>query len=374
MSILWLFTKKKQWPNFSWDKESTLSLLTEIRYLQGKLLGRMQSLGFDLQDQAVLETITLDVVKTSEIEGEIMNTDEVRSSVARKLGIKLESEIHVGRYTDGVVEMMLDASQNYSMDFTDERMFAWHAALFPTGRSGMYKITVGNWRLGVDPMQVVSGPMGREKIHFEAPNSKVLDVEMGRFVQWANTSHKLDDTIKAAIAHLWFVTIHPFDDGNGRITRAITDLFLSRSDRSKQRFYSMSAAILKNKKNYYDILGKTQKGNLDITEWIMWFLNCLKDAISTSEDKLADILYKATFWNTFSETKLNDRQKFMINKLLDGFDGKLRTGKWAKITKCTEKTALRDIEDLMRKQILKKGLAGGRSTSYELIPLKERLH
>jgi len=374
MSILWLFTKKKQWPNFSWDKESTLSLLTEIRYLQGKLLGRMQSLGFDLQDQAVLETITLDVVKTSEIEGEIMNTDEVRSSVARKLGIKLESEIHVGRYTDGVVEMMLDASQNYSMDLTDERMFAWHAALFPTGRSGMYKITVGNWRLGVDPMQVVSGPMGREKIHFEAPNSKVLDVEMGRFVQWANTSHKLDDTIKAAIAHLWFVTIHPFDDGNGRITRAITDLFLSRSDRSKQRFYSMSAAILKNKKNYYDILEKTQKGNLDITEWIMWFLNCLKDAISTSEDKLADILYKATFWNTFSETKLNDRQKFMINKLLDGFDGKLRTGKWAKITKCTEKTALRDIEDLMRKQILKKGLAGGRSTSYELIPLKERLH
>ena len=374
MSILWLFTKKKQWPNFSWDKESTLSLLTEIRYLQGKLLGRMQSLGFDLQDQAVLETITLDVVKTSEIEGEIMNTDEVRSSVARKLGIKLESEIHVGRYTDGVVEMMLDASQNYSMDFTDERMFAWHAALFPTGRSGMYKITVGNWRLGVDPMQVVSGPMGREKIHFEAPNSKVLDVEMGRFVQWANTSHKLDDTIKAAIAHLWFVTIHPFDDGNGRITRAITDLFLSRSDRSKHRFYSMSAAILKNKKNYYDILEKTQKGNLDITEWIMWFLNCLKDAISSSEDKLADILYKATFWNTFSETKLNDRQKFMINKLLDGFDGKLRTGKWAKITKCTEKTALRDIEDLMRKQILKKGLAGGRSTSYELIPLKERLH
>jgi Fic family protein len=361
----------KEWPKFSWDKERTLSLLTEIRYLQGKLLGRMQSLGFDLQDQAVLETITLDVVKTSEIEGEIMNTDEVRSSVARKLGIKLESEIHVGRYTDGVVEMMLDASQNYSMDLTDERMFAWHAALFPTGHSGMYKITVGNWRLGEEPMQVVSGPMGREKIHFEAPNSKVLDEEMGCFVQWANTGHKLDDTIKAAIAHLWFVTIHPFDDGNGRITRAITDMFLSRSDRSKQRFYSMSAVILKNKNNYYDILETTQKGNLDITEWIMWFLNCLKDAISSSEDKLSDILYKATFWNTFSEIKLNDRQKIMINKLLDGFDGKLRTGKWAKITKCTEKTALRDIEDLMRKQILKKGLARGRSTSYELIPLNE---
>jgi len=359
--------QRKEWPKFSWDKERTLYLLTEIRYLQGKLLGKMQNLGFDLQDQAVLETITLDVVKNSEIEGEIMNTDEVRSSVARKLGIKLESEIHVGRYTDGVVEMMLDATQNYSMDLTDERIFGWHAALFPTGRSGMYKISVGAWRQGEEPMQVVSGFMGKETVHYEAPHSKDLVMEMDRFIQWTKSDQKLDDIIKAAIAHFWFVTIHPFDDGNGRVTRAITDMFLSRSDASKQRFYSMSAAILKNKKGYYNILEKTQKGDVDITEWIMWFLNCLMEAINSSENKLAAILCKARFWNTFLETKLNDRQKLMINKLLDGFDGKLRTGKWAKITKCTEKTALRDIEDLIEKKILKKGSAGGRSTSYELI-------
>jgi Fic family protein len=358
--------QRKDWPNFTWNEPEVLSLLSEVRYLQGLLLGKMRNLGFDLQNQAVLETITLDIVKSNEIEGENMDTAEVRSSVARKLGLQLSSEVHVGRYTEGVVEMMLDATQHYLKPLDQERLFGWHAALFPTGRSGMYKITVADWRKGEEPMQVVSGGIGREIVHFEAPHSKKVPEEMKIFLKWMQKDSKVDNIIKAAIAHLWFITIHPFDDGNGRITRAISDLFLAKSDNSEQRFYSMSASILENKKGYYKILESIQKDELDITEWVLWFIERLREAILSSEEKLKTVLDKAKFWIKFSKTTLNDRQKLMINKLLDGFTGKLRTGKWAKITKCSEKTALRDIEDLVEKDVLVKGKSGGRSTSYEL--------
>jgi len=358
--------ERRGWPNFTWDEPKVLAFLSEVRYMQGLLLGKMRNLGFELQDQAVLEMITLDIVKSNEIEGENMNTDEVRSSVARKLGLQLETEVHVGRYTEGVVEMMLDATQQYLVPLSQERLFGWHAALFPTGRSGMRKITVGNWRQGEEAMQVVSGRIGVEKIHFEAPVSSEVPNEMTRFLNWVQDESKIDSIIKAAVAHLWFVTIHPFDDGNGRITRAIADLFLARSDKSEQRFYSMSAAILENKKGYYRILERTQKGELDITEWLIWFLERLKEAIQSSEDKLKSVMKKARFWNQFSKMSLNHRQRLMINKLLDGYEGIIRTSKWAKITQCSEKTALRDIENLVQKGIMEKGDARGRSTSYVL--------
>jgi len=359
--------ERKGWPNFTWNKSEILGFLSEVRYEQGLLLGKMRNLGFELQDQAVLETITLEIVKSNEIEGERMNTEEVRSSVATKLGLQLDSEIHVGRYTDGVVEMMLDATQKYLEPITQERLFGWHAALFPTGRSGMQKIMVGDWRKGEESMKVISGNMGREKVHFEAPKSCAVPSEMKLFLDWTQNENKIDNILKAAIAHLWFVTIHPFDDGNGRVTRAISDLFLARSDKSAQRFYSMSAAILENKKGYYRILETSQKGELDITEWLMWFLECLKEAMQSSQEKLKSVMSKARFWNHFSKTNLNVRQRLMINKLLDGYEGVIRTSKWAKITECSEKTALRDIDDLMEKGIMEKGDAGGRSTSYVLL-------
>lgn len=352
------------WPNFTWHKEKVFGLLVEVRHLQGLLLGKMRSLGFELQDQAILETITLDIVKSNEIEGEYLLTDEVRSSVAKKLGVAFSSAVKVGRYTDGVVDMMLDATQHYWQPIDAERLFGWHAALFPTGRSGMHSITVGNWRKGEAPMQVVSGGMGRERIHFEAPKSAAVPKEMKLFLQQMEEEHNLDNILLAAIAHLWFVTIHPFDDGNGRIARAISDLFLARSDKSQQRFYSMSAAILENKKGYYSTLESVQKGTLDITDWMLWFLATLEEAILSAEEKLKTVLDKAAFWHKHGTTTMNERQKYMVNKLLDGFTGKLRTSKWAKITKCSEKTALRDIEDLVAKGILEKGEAGGRSTFY----------
>lgn len=362
--------EREGWPNFIWDEVQVLGFLSEVRHQQGLLLGKMRSLGFDLQDQAVLETITLDVVKSNEIEGENMDTDEVRSSVARKLGLQLDTEVHVGRYTEGVVEMMLDATQKYAASLSEERICGWHAALFPTGYSGINKITVGAWRKGTKPMQVVSGSMGREKVHFIAPGSDSVPYEMEEFLAWAQEESGIDNLIKAAIAHIWFVTIHPFDDGNGRITRAISDLFLARSDESPQRFYSMSAAILEKKKSYYRILEHTQKGDINITEWLIWFLKRLKEAIQSSEEKLYSVLYKARFWKLFSQTRLNDRQRLMVNKLLNGYEGIIRTSKWAKITDCSEKTALRDIEDLIEKGIMKKGEAGGRSTSYVLVELE----
>jgi Fic family protein len=350
-----------QWPHFEWNKEEVSHLLTEVRYRQGRLLGQMESLGFNLRAEATLQTLTLDVLKSSEIEGEILDPDQVRSSIARRLGMDIAGLIPADRSVEGVVEMMLDATQQYDAPLSDERLFSWHAALFPAGRSGMHKIVVGAWRDNTmdDPMQVVSGPMGREDSH-------ILNDEMEKFIRWFNTENHIDAVIKAAIAHLWFVTIHPFDDGNGRIARAIIDMQLARADESIQRFYSMSAQIRIERKGYYDILEKTQKGSLDITEWLTWFLNCLDNALSATAETLAKVMQKARFWENPHMHALNDRQKKMLNKLLDGFDGKLTSSKWAKIAKSSQDTANRDIQDLIEKGILLKEAAGGRSTSYIL--------
>lgn len=343
-----------------------MSLLSETRNLQGRLLGKMETLGFKLRNEALLDTLTLDVIKTSEIEGEFLNPDQVRSSLARRLGIEISGAIESDRNVDGVVEMMLDATQNCFAPLTAERLFDWHAALFPTGRSGMHKITVADWRKDDSgPMQVVSGAMGKEKVHFQAPDSVVLENEMAQFIDWFNHC-EMDLVIKAAVAHLWFVTIHPFDDGNGRITRALTDMLLARSDNSNQRFYSMSAQIRVERKQYYEMLEKTQKGSLDITHWIVWFLSCLIHALKSTESVLTRVLFKAEFWQKHMNTAVNERQRKMLNKVMDGFEGKLTSVKWAKIAKCSKDTAVRDINDLIDKGILVKESAGGRSTSYEL--------
>jgi len=355
------------WPNFSWENDEIVNLLSEARNLQGRLIGKMESLGFDLRNEAILDTLTLDVIKTSEIEGEYLNPDQVRSSIARKLGMEIAGSVESDRNVDGVVEMMLDATQNYSDPLTAERLFNWHAALFPTGRSGMYKITVAGWRKDTTgPMQVVSGAIGKEKVHFQAPDSSLVEKEMNLFLDWFNNYLKIDLVIKAAIAHLWFVTIHPFNDGNGRITRALTDMLLAQSDKSNQRFYSMSAQIRTERKEYYEILEKTQKGNLDITDWLKWFLNCLINALKSTDSVLVRVLSKADFWARHSKTIINERQKKLLNIILDGFDGKLTSSKWAKIAKCSKDTAIRDINDLIEKNILQKEAAGGRSTNYEL--------
>ena len=360
--------QKSLWPVFNWNHEVISGLLAAVRHRQGKLVGRMESLGFSLQEEAVLQTLTLDALKSNEIEGEILNADQVRSSIARRLGMDIGTLTPADRHVEGVVEMLLDATQNYTKPLSEDRLFGWHAALFPTGRSGMYKITVGNWRNNASgPMQVVSGAMGREKVHFEAPSSDRLPEEMNLFVNWYNDNADQDPVIKAAIAHLWFVTIHPFDDGNGRIARTIADMQLARSDGSSQRFYSMSAQIQAERKHYYDILEKTQKGNLDITEWLNWFLNCLDSALSLTETILTSVLNKAKYWNLFATKNINDRQKLMLNKLLDGFEGKLNTSKWAKIAKTSTDTALRDIQNLVEQGILEKEHSGGRSTSYRLV-------
>lgn len=357
----------ENWPNFSWKLEEFINLLSEARNLQGRILGRMESLGFDLRNEATLETLTLDALKTTEIEGEYLNRDQVRSSIARKLGMEIAGSVDSDRNVDGIVDIMLDATQNCFKPLTAERLFDWHAALFPTGRSGMYNITVANWRKdSTGPMQVVSGAMGKEKVHFQAPDSSVVEFEMSRFISWFNTNKELDLVLKAAVAHLWFVTIHPFEDGNGRITRALTDMLLALSDRSSQRFYSMSAQIRIERKQYYEILEKTQKGNLDITGWIKWFLNCLIDALKSTDTTLNRILFKADFWNRQAKTVMNERQKKLLNRILDGFEGKLTSSKWAKIAKCSKDTAIRDINDLIKKDVLIKEKEGGRSTNYEL--------
>jgi Fic family protein len=357
----------ESWPNFIWDSEDIVNLLSEARNLQGRLQGKMESLGFELRNEAILDTLTLDVIKTSEIEGELLNHDQVRSSIARKLGMEIAGSVESDRNVDGVVEMMLDATQNCFEPITKSRLFDWHASLFPTGRSGMHKIIVGNWRKDTTgPMQVVSGPMGKEKVHFEAPNSDLLDKEMNSFIQWFNQKDKIDLVLKASMAHLWFVTIHPFDDGNGRITRALTDMLLAQADKSNQRFYSMSAQIRIERKQYYEILEKTQKGDLNITNWIKWFLQCLINALNSTEEILVKVLFKGNFWQIHSKTIINERQKKLINKLLDGFDGKLTSSKWAKIAKCSKDTAIRDINDLIKKEILQKEEVGGRSTNYKI--------
>ena len=357
--------EQDNWPYFNWDNKKVMLKLGETRNLQGKLLGKMETLGFDLQNEAVLDTLTLDVIKSSEIEGEFLEKEQVRSSIARRLGLDIAGSVYSERNVEGVVEMMLDATQRYSTPLNSDRLFDWHAALFPTGRSNMYKIIVADWRK--DPMQIVSGPMGKEKVHYEAPKPELVAQEMDVFLDWFDNEDGLDLVLKASIAHLWFVTIHPFDDGNGRIARVITDMLLARSDKSVQRFYSMSAQIRVERKEYYNILEKTQKGHLNITEWILWFLNCLTNAINATEEILSKVLYKAEFWKLHSTTILNERQQKMINKLLDGFNGKLTSSKWGKINKCSQDTALRDIQDLIKKNILQKEASGGRSTNYELV-------
>jgi Fic family protein len=353
------------WPDFKWDNRELFAILGNVRNLQGKLTGKMSSLGFSLKAEASLTTLTLDVLKSAEIEGEKFDYEMVRSSIARKLGIEYAGMVYTDRSIDGIVEMMLDATQNYNLPLDEERLFGWHAALFPTGRSGMYKIDVACYRTG--EMQVVSGATGKEKVHYQAPGPKVLNKEMEAFLYWINEENRIDSVIKAAIAHLWFVTIHPFDDGNGRIARAIADMLLARSDESSQRFYSFSNQIMKERKVYYDVLEKIQHGTLDITLWLEWFLNCMQRAIENSEEVLQKVLRKAEFWKIHANTTLNGRQQQMLNKLLDGFDGKLKSSKWAKITKSSGDTALRDIKDLIEKGILKQEQSGGRSTNYELV-------
>ena len=354
----------KKWPNFTWDEKKVSVVLGKVRHLQGKVFGQMINLGFSLQKETLLSTLTLDVLKSSEIEGDFLNYKQVRSSIAQKLGIENAGMVHVGRDVEGVVEMMLDATQNFNSFLSEERLFSWHAALFPSGRSGMYQIDIGSYRKG--EMQIVSGPMGKEKVHFQAPDFKLVANEMRLFLDWINTDESVDPVIKAAIAHFWFIIIHPFDDGNGRIARALTDMLLARSETSSLRFYSLSSQILLEKKIYYSVLQKIQHSAGDITEWLDWFLKCMYRALEATEITLKNVLNKADFWEMHKETELNSRQRLILNKLLDGFDGKLKSSKWAKIAKCSTDTALRDIQDLIKKDILQKDASGGRSTNYEL--------
>jgi Fic family protein len=357
----------KGWPNFSWDTDALAALLGGVRHRQGRLLGRMQHLGFALREEAVLETLTEDVLKSSEIEGEILDKIQVRSSIARRLGMDVGALAPADRHVEGVVEMMLDATQKYHEPLTAERLFAWHAAMFPTGRSGMRKITVGAWRddkLG--PMQVVSGPEGREHVHYQAPAAPRVDAEMKAFLDWFNGEDAADPVLRAGIAHLWFITIHPFEDGNGRIARAIADMALARSEDSPQRFYSLSAQIRLEHKTYYELLEATQKADLDITSWLDWFLRCLDRAFGGAEEILAAVFRQADFWKKHAAAPFNDRQRDMVNRLLDGFEGKLTSTKYALIEKTSPDTALRDINDLVGRGVLTKDEGGGRSTSYSL--------
>ncbi|MFT4758413.1 MAG: Fic family protein [Paraglaciecola sp.] len=360
--------QQSAWANFQWRDKDLIYLLGEVRYLQGRLLGKIEELGFDLKNEANLKNLTLDILKSNEIEDEILDAEEVRSSLARRLGLEISGLVPSDRHVDGVVEMMLDALQKKDNSLTNDRLFGWHNSMFPSGRSGLYKIMVGEYRddsLGA--MQVVSGGMGKEQVHYEAPSANRMEAEMTHFLKWFNQKQSLDPILKAGISHFWFVTIHPFDDGNGRIARALTDLLLSRADGVSQRFYSLSAQIRVERKGYYAILEKEQKGDLDITEWLLWFLTCLQNALLASNEILADVLYRHQFWKTHAQQNFNARQTKVMNLLLDDFFGKLTTAKWAKMVKCSKDTALRDIQDLMKKGILKKEMAGGRSTNYELV-------
>jgi Fic family protein len=357
----------EDWPHFTWDQSKIARKLAAVRNRQGRLCGRMEELGFKLKTEANLEALTEEVTKSSEIEGEILSRDQVRSSIARRLGVDIGALTPSERNVEGVVEMMLDATGKYNAPLTSDRLFGWHAALFPTGRSGMNKITVGAWRTDQSgPMQVVSGPIGR-RVHYQAPKAALLAGEMKTFIDWFNAQQDLDPVLKAAIAHLWFVTIHPFEDGNGRIARAIADMALARSENSSQSFYSMSAQIRQERNAYYDMLEATQKGDLDITAWLEWFLDCLDRAFDRADTVLASVLRKARFWKTHADQSFNDRQRAMIDRLFDGFEGKLTSSKWAQLSKTSQDTALRDIDDLVAKGVLAKDSAGGRSTSYSLV-------
>jgi len=358
------------WPKFRWDDGRLAAPLAAARHVQGRLVGQMEALGFRVKEEAILSTLTEDVLKSSEIEGEKLDAEQVRSSVARRLGIDIGGLKPADRHVEGVVEMMLDATQRYEHPLTAERLFGWQASLFPAGRSGMHRITVGAWRDDrTAPMQVVSGPVGRERVHFEAPAAERLEEEMRQFLEWLNSDTTIEPVLKAALAHLWFVTIHPFDDGNGRIARAIADMSLARSEGSPQRFYSMSAQISEERGEYYGILERTQKGTMDVTAWMEWFLRYLTRAIEGAQTALSGVIAKARYWEKLRDVPLNDRQRLVINRMLEGFEGKLTTSKWAALAKISSDTALRDIQQLVEHGILVRDKAGGRSTSYSLAGL-----
>jgi len=355
------------WPRFEWNREQLAKPLADVRHRQGRLSGHMEALGFNLRQEAVLETLAADVIKSSEIEGEKLNAEQVRSSIARRLNIDIGALKPADRNVEGIVEMMLDATRRYDQPLTSERLFAWQASLFPTGRSGMHKIRTGTWRDdSTGPMEVVSGPAGKQRVHFQAPAAPRLDQEMQGFLGWFNAGADVDPVFKAALAHFWFVTIHPFDDGNGRIARAIADMALARSEDSSQRFYSMSAQIRQEREAYYNILQQTQQATLDITAWMEWFLGCLGRAINGAQTTLSGVLTKARFWEETAGIQINDRQRLILNRLLDGFEGKLTTSKYAQLAKCSHDTALRDILALAERGILRRNPEGGRSTSYAL--------
>ncbi len=361
--------EKPGWPNLKWDNAKLLPLLADVRHRQGRLLGRMEGIGFRLRAEASLTTLTSDVIKSSAIEGAHLDAEQVRSSIARRLGLDFGGSVKASRDVEGVVEMMLDATQKYAKPLTAERLFGWHASLFPTGRSGMRRITIGAWRpADIGPMQVVSGPIGREQVHFEAPSADRLKHEVNAFLDWFEAANGIDPVVKAGIAHFWFVTIHPFEDGNGRISRAIADMALARAEGVVERFYSMSAQIEAEKKQYYLQLEQSQKGGVDITSWLEWFLGCLGRAVAGAEEGLASVLRKAKIWERINnQSPVNERQRTVINRMLDGFEGKLSTSKYAKLAKCSGDTALRDIRILLDQGILIQEAGGGRNTSYRLV-------
>ena len=355
----------KNWTDFTWQDSVTNLIFGEVRLMQGKIIGQMNALGFSAKEEATLTALTLDVVKSSEIEGELLNYEQVRSSIARRLGINSAGLVKSSRHIEGIVEMMLDATQRYDLPLTEKRLFGWHSALFPTGFSGPYEIEVGGYRTGA--MQVVSGAMGKEKVHYEAVRPEFVKAEMKKFLRWFNNDNTLDLVLKAAIAHFWFIIIHPFDDGNGRIGRAITDILIARAEGSGERFYSMSNQILEERKMYYAVLQKVQHSSNDITEWLNWFLHCLRNAMLATEITTHQILRKAEFWKLHEKTPINERQRKILNMLFDKFEGKLQSSKWAKINKTSSDTALRDIKDLIEKGILQQSNGGGRSVNYELV-------
>ncbi len=364
---MWIY-KHQSWPDFTWDSGKLASKLADIRHRQGRLLGRMEGLGFELKREASLSTLTSDVVKSSAIEGENLNPREVRSSIARRLGIHIASPVPVNRDVEGIVEIMLDATQQSAKPLTKERLFDWHAALFSTGRSGMRRIAVGGWRSAESgSMQVVSGPIGREKVHFEAPDAERLEHEMTEFLAWFESKDDTDPVLRAGIAHLWFVTVHPFEDGNGRIGRAIADMALARADGMPHRFYSLSSQFESERKDYYDQLEKQQRSAPEVTGWLEWFLDCFGRAIANAEEALSAVLFKAQLWEKVNRRPVNERQRLIINRMLeDGFKGHMNTSKYAKLAKCSPDTALRDIQDLKSRGIFIQNPGGGRSTSYRL--------
>lgn len=354
------------WPNFTWSNDALADPLARVRHQQGRLLGKMESLGFELRREATWSVLTSDVITTSAIEGEQLNTDEVRSSIGRRLGLDVAGLPHPSRTVDGVVDMMLDATQNYTQALTAQRLYDWHASLFPAGRSGIHAISVGAWRRGEEPMQVVSGPIGQERVHFEAPAAGRLNVEMAAFLGWFNQPPSIDPVLIAAVAHLWFVTIHPFDDGNGRIARAIADMALTRADETTARFYSMSSQIEAQRQVYYTSLEQAQRGSLDITSWIAWFLSCLEQSFHSADEAVAKVFFKANLWKRLNQHTINERQRLIINRLLDDFKDCLTTSKHAKLAKCSTDTALRDIRELIAIDVLIQNPGRGRSTSYRL--------